>query len=637
MASGWVDLRTGEILIGTSSGIMKTRTVRRKVEQDRWNAIEALAVRGTPWEPSPGIDASLIPAAVRRPPMVGEEQAVPPATERGLGARRTMLRRADCFKYGFTEGCPACKGIERDGESRRSHNEICRKRMESELMKTEEGRHRVEGGYGRVAEAALRVHEREERLRAEAAQPADEDKDGDGNLRKRTRIDPAVSGPAPGPAGSTAGLPPSTDEAGRRGSTITEDAAGTSPSRNPSVPQAFDMYTPPPAQAARGQKRETDGDDEDRYGDREEEVPDPVGVLPQPALPGNVFRPDESWIQPSSASSSMPVDGWTPACRTDMPPCSRPEARALESLEVEGRLQGMAVVREKLGCRNDLSEVYSPPRTVTVAQAAGLRGGFSLDLMAPDPDGYTWDFSKSRCRIKARELLRFQKPYLLIGSPPCTAYSNLQIWNRRRPGGDAKVDEAQRRARVHLVFCCALYREQIAAGRYFLHEHPKSATSWREPCMESLASEPTVMQMCIDQCAYRLVSKDGEGEAPAKKPTKFLTNSAALQQDLCKFCPGCKRHVNLVEGRAKAAQHYPKPLCRAVTRGIIEQARMDSRAVYSMVCQDVVDGMFEINHIEHEPETWKSYWDDVSGERLDEKLTMAARKEEIQGVHSMGV
>ena len=95
--------------------------------------------------------------------------------------------------------------------------------------------------------------------------------------------------------------------------------------------------------------------------------------------------------------------------------------------------------------------------------------------------------------------------------------------------------------------------------------------------------------------------------SPCEETTKFLTNSAALKQELCKLCPGCKRHEQLVEGRAKEAQHYPKQLCRAVTRGIIEQARMDSRGVYSMVCEDLMDGMFENNHIEHEPETWKTY------------------------------
>ena len=76
----------------------------------------------------------------------------------------------------------------------------------------------------------------------------------------------------------------------------------------------------------------------------------------------------------------------------------------------------------------------------------------------------------------------------------------------------------------------------MESGRYFLHEHPKTATSWREPCIESLAADPTVMRTEIDQCAYGLVSKDQEGVAPAKKPTSFLTNSIGLVNSLNKKC-----------------------------------------------------------------------------------------------------
>ena len=214
----------------------------------------------------------------------------------------------------------------------------------------------------------------------------------------------------------------------------------------------------------------------------------------------------------------------------------------------------MECIRKKLGCGNYVSEVYSPPKIVTVAQAAGLRGGFSLDLTAPDPNGQVWDFAKRSCREKARQLMRLQKPYLLIGSPPCTAWSNLQNLNKCRPGGKERVAEQQRRARVHLLFCTSLYFEQMAAGRYFLHDHPQSAASWQDKCMMELEAHPMVFETYIDQCAYGLKSKDEVGGAPAKKPTKFLTNSVAIGNELGKRCPGCARHVHLVEGRARDAQ-----------------------------------------------------------------------------------
>ena len=109
-----------------------------------------------------------------------------------------------------------------------------------------------------------------------------------------------------------------------------------------------------------------------------------------------------------------------------------------------------------------MSEVYSPPRIVTVAEAAGLRGGFCLDLTAPAPDGSVWDLFRHHCRRRALELLQSQKPYLRTGIPPCTAFSKLQKLNGCRPGGNEEADMPQRKATIKLAFCCRLYREQLS-------------------------------------------------------------------------------------------------------------------------------------------------------------------------------
>ena len=44
----------------------------------------------------------------------------------------------------------------------------------------------------------------------------------------------------------------------------------------------------------------------------------------------------------------------------------------------------------------------------------------------------------------------------------------------------AKVAEIVAEGLLHLRFVCSLYRQQVASGRFFLHEHPASAVSWRE-------------------------------------------------------------------------------------------------------------------------------------------------------------
>ena len=124
----------------------------------------------------------------------------------------------------------------------------------------------------------------------------------------------------------------------------------------------------------------------------------------------------------------------------------------------EGAQRDIAVVRNKLGCKHDVSEFDSPPRVVKMARTLGMKGGVSLDLTVPARDGYIWDFSRKHCRDKAMEIINEQKPLFLKLSPECTPYSQNQNLNMRTPAGKAKVDEARRRGDVHLLFCVTLAR-----------------------------------------------------------------------------------------------------------------------------------------------------------------------------------
>ncbi len=41
------------------------------------------------------------------------------------------------------------------------------------------------------------------------------------------------------------------------------------------------------------------------------------------------------------------------------------------------------------------------------------------------------------------------------------------------------IRRAELRAIRHIDFVIELYYDQLAGGRYFLHEHPEHATSWQ--------------------------------------------------------------------------------------------------------------------------------------------------------------
>ena len=99
------------------------------------------------------------------------------------------------------------------------------------------------------------------------------------------------------------------------------------------------------------------------------------------------------------------------------------------------------------------------------------------------------------------KLMRKEEPLFLIGSPPCTVFSIIQSLNIHKNGQELRDQfEVRKVAAVKHIKCCAqLYRMQMAAGRYFLHEHPHGATSWDLDVIKELESKAGVMRIRADQ------------------------------------------------------------------------------------------------------------------------------------------
>ena len=210
-----------------------------------------------------------------------------------------------------------------------------------------------------------------------------------------------------------------------------------------------------------------------------------------------------------------------------------------------------------------LAEVYSPPRVTSLAHQFGLRAGFALDLTVLDEDdGLPWDFDNIDKQKKAMRLVKEQKPYLLIGSPMCRAFSVIQHLNKQRMPAWT-WEEMMAHGKRHLEFRCTLYREQLRGGRLFLHEHPASASSWSTTMMQELMDTPGVLSVVGHMCEVGMVSTDSTGSGPVLTPTRFLTNSKHIARNLNKKCSVHERHVHLMQYRAGPAQVYPPALCKA--------------------------------------------------------------------------
>ena len=200
-----------------------------------------------------------------------------------------------------------------------------------------------------------------------------------------------------------------------------------------------------------------------------------------------------------------------------------------------------------------------------------------MDLTVTDDQGQPWDFSKHECREKARQLIHKTKPLLLVGSPMCTWFSLLQNLNKKHMSPE-DWNKGYRKATEHIKFVFELYDIQVRSGRYFLHERPATATSWRLPVVtEFCARYPHLYAITMDMCQFGMTTPNTRGEpTPAKKPTRWLTNSPCLAEELERHCPGTHTHEPLMGGRAKAAPVYPPKLCAAIVTGFTKQLKLDT-------------------------------------------------------------
>ena len=375
-----------------------------------------------------------------------------------------------------------------------------------------------------------------------------------------------------------------------------------------------------------------------------------------PAAPTGpvVDRPDRmlsEWLRPSATLNSFEVDERTVNARNETWDTAVRIARIHNQENKE--------VLAKIFKGADITEVYSQPRVARACMSSGLIGGSSLDLRTG------WDFTKPSHQAAAVMLVKSEAPLLLVGSPPCTKFSNLQNLNLAFRGDEWKNKFLVDREKdvEHLKFCCKLYKMQRALGRYYLHEHPDSASSWSVDCISDMLKEEGTLRVVGDQCQYGLVTTKKGVTGPAKKPTGFMTNSPMIARRLSLRCDGSHTHIHLDEGRAKAAEEYPEGLCREICRGLKDQKNEDAknlvkpkplsmiqlkRMLHGYGCPDHwVDGQHEDTESDvmmrkellklgvRQGTSWAV--DDVSGAVLDPEAVRAARKVELEYFRKMGV
>ena len=158
--------------------------------------------------------------------------------------------------------------------------------------------------------------------------------------------------------------------------------------------------------------------------------------------------------------------------------------------------------------------------------------------------------------------------------PSGTLASTSRTWIR------SKSRIRWQKERFILILCANYTVLRLSGGKSFLHEHPATALSWKDDQIQALMKEIQVMTITAHQCQYGLVTPSAENKEvtmPALKPTRFITNSQCMANQLSRRCGREHVHQPLVGNRCRDAAYYPLPLVKAMLRGIALQATEDKK------------------------------------------------------------
>ena len=162
-------------------------------------------------------------------------------------------------------------------------------------------------------------------------------------------------------------------------------------------------------------------------------------------------------------------------------------------------------------------------------------------------------------------------PLLLVGSPRCAAFSQLQNLAKDSERWRALAREGMQ----HLTLVCELYKKQIDGERFFLHEHPVQARSWGLCMIPEILDKPGV-RVVGDQFPFGLWCSDVEGPALVRKPKGWMTNSMKVAKALDRTCSGGHRHGNIFSGgphTMRTTERYPVRLVNAVLKSLRQEVK----------------------------------------------------------------
>ena len=289
-----------------------------------------------------------------------------------------------------------------------------------------------------------------------------------------------------------------------------------------------------------------------------------------------------------------------------------------------------------------VAEVFNPGCFTRATKQHHMQTGMAFDIQLG------WDLLDWTNREYVRNYINTVKPDLVIISPPCEMFSQLQnILKQRRqqePRMMARYLRKRRNAHKLLLFAIEIAHLCLDQQRTFVLEHPWAATSWTTREMEQLLRRQEVLISRTDQCMFGLVDAQGQ---PQRKRTGFATNSYYIWAALEQTCNNTTHeHSHIIGGKtSKAAQVYPEQLKNMIIKAFKKQCKreVDYRDSSTTLAQDrmVEHSIFlSASHAldeDREPQVADMAENgqvDAAGEHVHEALAAGEEEGEVEGAEA---
>lgn len=146
------------------------------------------------------------------------------------------------------------------------------------------------------------------------------------------------------------------------------------------------------------------------------------------------------------------------------------------------------------------TEVFTDTEPIAKAvRRRGLHAGSSLTLSSG------WDSRRPRDRQLAFELLKRDKPYVVVLAFPCGPWSPLQNLNP-----SSALHEMREEALELVKFAIEVALFQLAHSRHYVMENPRPSAAWQLELMKEFIHDSHALEVVFDMCHFNLRNVAGE-------------------------------------------------------------------------------------------------------------------------------